>query len=348
MILSRTYKGKRQYAYSVYYHDIMGNLKRKHSKWYDTKKEAANEEAVFILNSKEPTTTIKFNDIALDWIRSTKNTEKTIKEKKRILDVFFKPFKDKYIQDITLYMVKQIFEDLDYSTKYKNKIRSYLNCIFKHAQLYYGLKANPIELFPTFKQTDEEDLKTFDVYTVDEFYRFIECVENEKVKAFYHVLFWTGLRFNEANSLTFDCVKNSVINVWRQYDKGWKVLKTKGSKRKVPIDKATNNVIQEMKEYWSSYPDFSESWFIFGGPRQLPETTINRYKAKAAKKAHLKNIRSHDFRHSHASYLIEKKVNIYKISKRLGHSKISITLDTYGHLLDVDGDEILRAIETDI
>ena len=163
-----------------------------------------------------------------------------------------------------------------------------------------------------------------------------------------YLMGWTGLRFNEANSLTFDCVKNSVINVWRQYDKGWKVLKTKGSKRKVPIDKATNNVIQEMKEYWSSYPDFSESWFIFGGPRQLPETTINRYKAKAAKKAHLKNIRSHDFRHSHASYLIEKKVNIYKISKRLGHSKISITLDTYGHLLDVDGDEILRAIETDI
>lgn len=348
-IIKRKHNGRMQYAYSVYYHDVIGNLKRKHSKWFDNKKDAVTEQASFIAQSHTPSIRIKFYDVAMDWVNSSQgNTEKTIHEKKRMIEEYFKPFKSKAIQDITLPMVKKLFMDpkiQSYSTKYKNKIRSYLNCIFKHAKLYYGLSSNPIDVFPTFKKSDEERLKTFDVYTADEFEQFENAIDKEEVKAFYHILFWTGMRFNEANSLTFSCVKGNVINVWRQYDKGWKVLKTKGSKRKIPVDRETLNEINKMRNKWAAYPDFTEEWFIFGGPRKLPETTINRAKSKAAKKAGLKEIRSHDFRHSHASYLIDKGVNIYKISKRLGHSSIGITLDRYGHLLDVDGDEILNAIE---
>ena len=50
-------------------------------------------------------------------------------------------------------------------------------------------------------------------------------------------------------------------------------------------------------------------------------------------------------RHSHVSMLIDQGVNIYKISKRLGHSSIRMTLDRYGHLLDRDETEILDAID---
>ncbi len=39
-------------------------------------------------------------------------------------------------------------------------------------------------------------------------------------------------------------------------------------------------------------------------------------------------------RHTHTSYLLSKGIPIEYISKRLGHSSISITLDTYSHLLD--------------
>ena len=35
---------------------------------------------------------------------------------------------------------------------------------------------------------------------------------------------------------------------------------------------------------------------------------------------------------------------MYKISKRLGHSSVTITMDRYGHLIDQDGDEILDAM----
>ena len=52
----------------------------------------------------------------------------------------------------------------------------------------------------------------------------------------------------------------------------------------------------------------------------------------------------HALRHSHASNLIEAGVNMYKISKRLGHSSIRTTMDIYGHLIDTEEDEVLNAI----
>ena len=45
-------------------------------------------------------------------------------------------------------------------------------------------------------------------------------------------------------------------------------------------------------------------------------------------------VRFHDLRHTHASLLIKAGVDILTISRRLGHNKPSVTLDTYGHLIE--------------
>lgn len=47
----------------------------------------------------------------------------------------------------------------------------------------------------------------------------------------------------------------------------------------------------------------------------------------------LNDVTLHTFRHTHASMLIAAKVDIKTISTRLGHERISITYDLYGHLL---------------
>ena len=41
----------------------------------------------------------------------------------------------------------------------------------------------------------------------------------------------------------------------------------------------------------------------------------------------------HDLRHFHASVLLQSGQNPVLVSKRLGHSTVSMTLDIYGHLL---------------
>ena len=59
----------------------------------------------------------------------------------------------------------------------------------------------------------------------------------------------------------------------------------------------------------------------------------------------IKKIRIHDLRHSHASYLISKNVNIVAVSRRLGHTSIQTTLDTYTHLLKESNDKLLEVLE---
>jgi len=60
----------------------------------------------------------------------------------------------------------------------------------------------------------------------------------------------------------------------------------------------------------------------------------------------------HGLRHTHATLLIERGINVKVVSERLGHSKIGITMDTYAHVLpdmqaeaaDVSGD-ILSSLD---
>jgi integrase len=51
------------------------------------------------------------------------------------------------------------------------------------------------------------------------------------------------------------------------------------------------------------------------------------------KEAGLLPLRFHDLRHSAATILLARSVNIKVVSKLPGHSDIVITLRTYGHLL---------------
>ena len=55
--------------------------------------------------------------------------------------------------------------------------------------------------------------------------------------------------------------------------------------------------------------------------------------------------RFHSLRHAHASMLINAGVDILTISRRLGHAKAAITLDTYGHLIGGADEAAAAAIE---
>ena len=50
-------------------------------------------------------------------------------------------------------------------------------------------------------------------------------------------------------------------------------------------------------------------------------------------KAGVPQIRFHDLRHTHASWMLLNGVHPKVVSERLGHSSISITMDTYSHVI---------------
>lgn len=47
-------------------------------------------------------------------------------------------------------------------------------------------------------------------------------------------------------------------------------------------------------------------------------------------------VRLHDLRHTYASICASEGVDIYRVSKRMGHASIAITVDTYSHLFAAD------------
>ncbi|WP_046176160.1 tyrosine-type recombinase/integrase [Domibacillus indicus] len=67
------------------------------------------------------------------------------------------------------------------------------------------------------------------------------------------------------------------------------------------------------------------------GYPHLPQTFL-KYFIEFTEKHGLKRIRFHDLRHTHASLLLSNGVNIKVIQERLGHSTITLTMDTYSHL----------------
>lgn len=73
--------------------------------------------------------------------------------------------------------------------------------------------------------------------------------------------------------------------------------------------------------------------YLFGGSTPLCPSPVQRQFTKAILKAGVKKIRIHDLRHSHATWLINSGVNVVAVSKRLGHTDINQTLETYTHLL---------------
>lgn len=73
-------------------------------------------------------------------------------------------------------------------------------------------------------------------------------------------------------------------------------------------------------------------------------TTKEEDKINACEKSGVKEIRIHDFRHSHASLLISLGADALLVSKRLGHSNVAETLNTYSHLYPNKQQEIVNLL----
>jgi integrase len=81
-----------------------------------------------------------------------------------------------------------------------------------------------------------------------------------------------------------------------------------------------------------------------GGPTDYTNL-MPRHFNPLLRQAGLPNIRFHDLRHTCATLLLTKGVHPKIVSEILGHSSVSITLDTYSHVIPGLGDAAARAME---
>ena len=95
----------------------------------------------------------------------------------------------------------------------------------------------------------------------------------------------------------------------------------------------------------SSYDDHDLVCARWDGSPRSPGA-LTRAFAKFIATSKLPRIRLHDLRHSHATQLLRQGVHPKIVSERLGHSTISITLDTYSHVIPGMQEDAARRIDT--
>lgn len=224
-----------------------------------------------------------------------------------------------------------------------NKIMILLKKIFDVGLRKDYYTTNPVKLL---KKLPVEKTK-MQFWTVKEFQQFLTLFEQEEynIKLLFTVLFFTGLRLGEALALTWkdiDLSSNTIHITKSVYvNKGISHIsttKTKAGTRRIIINKKLSQELQywqqQQKHLLEQFTSDSMSLQVFqSSPITITKNAIEKqYKKILERDNTLKKIRIHDFRHSHASLLINQGEDYLVVKERLGHASITTTIDTYSHL----------------
>ena len=188
-----------------------------------------------------------------------------------------------------------------------------------------------------------------DSYQPEEITRILEALENEPLKwqAIVHLMIITGCRRGEIMGLKWAQIdwEHNVISIQEARlasDSGTyeDTPKTPESQRYINIPRETIRLLaayrQEQERTRRVVGDrWVETGYVFTQDTGKPmhPDSVNGWLNKFSRKYDLPHIHPHAFRHSMASILINSNTDILTISKRLGHSMTSTTLNFYGHLI---------------
>ena len=156
----------------------------------------------------------------------------------------------------------------------------------------------------------------------------------------------TGLRFSEALALTpqdfdFEQQKIRITKTWnyKNADGGFSDTKNFSSKRTLQIDP---KLCVQFSTLTKNMVD-SELIFVKG---RVFNSIVNAHLKTLCEKSGVPVISVHCLRHTHASLLIFAGVSIASIAKRLGHSSVTTTQETYLHIIqeleNQDNDKITQ------
>lgn len=316
---------------------VTGQLKLTSKRGFKTKDEAKKYELAYKGTSKAITNT--FYDVYLEYLRTLTCSDEEKHTRTTYIDKYV-PFKESPIVKVNKH------ELVDFSLSMKdcglapvtiNKIFSAVRGTFKYAYDIYDVK----DIGYLIKNIKIE-CKEKDILTIDEFNRMIECETNPIFYAFFYTAYWTGARRGELRALEKSDLKDHYLTIRQTMRRTQDSLK-EGNK----TSKMIKTIYLDEQTYQLCFKlALRQGKWLFGDEFPLPNETINRRLKNDLKQAHInKHITMHNLRHSHGSILLANGVDIANVSKRLGHSSITTTLQNYIHLLDDDGKVTIEAIE---
>lgn len=229
------------------------------------------------------------------------------------------------------------------SAKYIRNIAGWLMSVFKHAEDRKWRVGAPLktEMLPDVERTDADEADMF--LTRDEAFAIIDHMP-KKHQGAAKLMLATGLRPAEMRALlvgdaNLDAQQPSVRvtkAIKQDREKGPYVgpPKSRQSVRSVGIPPSIVAILRErMKgrkpgEYL--FPGVDGSW--------IPESTFYQAFTAGVKRARAagvldKNPSTYSLRHTHASLMLDQGMDLWKLSRHLGHASQAITEQVYAHLM---------------
>jgi len=190
------------------------------------------------------------------------------------------------------------------------------------------------------------------VLTPEEAGRFVDAIVYSKWKPLFSLMIATGVRPSEALALKWQDINlekkritiNRSITRPKPGSSQWNLQETKTtrSRRTIPIP---DSVVEDLKEHKKKQNNeivrakpgtYTNYGFVFAaenGEPAMENNILRRHFKPLLKSAGLPDIRMYDLRHTHATLLLKAGENPKVVSERLGHASITLTLDTYSHVL---------------
>jgi len=271
----------------------------------------------------------------------------------------YESYLDQYVKDgigripvskITVLHIQGLYTELSnrgLSGLTVRKLHSILNQAFKQAVRWRKISYNPAadtEL-PSNKRK-----KVIRAFTRQEAVDFLESAQVTPHALLFEIALHSGMRPGEYLGLTWDCVDwdTGAVRVEKAVcrPRGMKPYlgppKTPESRRTIPLPASVMAKLRSHRTELLQLRLFEgERWtdnnLVFPnsiGGIQNERNLAQRYFKKSLKRAGLpKTFRLYDLRHTCATLLLLADENVKVVSERLGHSTVTLTLDTYQHVL---------------
>jgi integrase len=298
-----------------------------------------------------------------EWIRFKENNirPKTSQDYYRLLDKYVYPgFQGIYVKDLDTRSMNFFYRNLvDQKVGFRTVryLNSILRVAFKDAISQGIFSTNPTDgvILPRWTKKEMHALDQNEVQ------RFLKEAKDSRFFYVYYLAILTGMRLGELMGLRWSDIdfQNQVISISRQAQaiKGKGIIfsepKTRSGIRKIRIQLNTLEALSLQKEKIQELENnaghkWIENDLVFPSTIGTPMVSYHLRKDffRLLSLAGLPRIRFHDLRHTAATLMINHGVPIIVISKMLGHSKPSVTLDFYGHCSVAMQDEASKIMDS--
>jgi integrase len=315
--------------------DYTGKNRKSQKRGFRTKKEAEDWLMQFKLQQSDDLTMTfsRFWEVYKEDMK-TRIRETTMRNKEYIVkDKILPYFGNTPLNEITAPKIRKWQSDLmekGYKPTYLKTVNNQLSAILNYAVRYYDLKSNPCHKAGSMGKSRADKM---DYWTMEEFNRFGEAVIDKQTSWIaFKILFWTGMRLGEMLALTIGDIDfdKGVIEITKSLARvdGKDVItppKTEASIRTITMPEELK---LDLQEYVSTIYRPTPKKRIFGN---ITKSYLEHEMKRGIEVSGVKKIHLHCLRHSHASMLVQLGFSPLEIANRLGHGRVTTTIETYCH-----------------